>query len=123
MGYSDKYSEAVASRAAQFRGGSVQGNLTGATGGQPGNNKTVAGGQQVIKTSSNIDGKSELANEFAVVNTTDSVAENVSSYKSQVSKALPVGKKDAYLGGAGVNTADQPSTNMGYAGLGSDILR
>jgi len=123
MGDLNKYTENVAARVSQFRGGAVQGNLTGRTGAQPGNNKTAAGGQQVIKTSSDIDGVSELANAKATVATPTDPEATVSGNKSVESENLPEGKKDAFLGGAGVDTANQNSTNMGYAGLGSDILR
>jgi len=117
MGYADKYSEAVASRAAQFRGGSVQGNTTGSIGGQPGNSNTAAGGQQVIKTSSNIDGVSELANAKAVVATPTDPEATVSGNKSVAVQPLEGGEKNARLG----NSA--PAYPAGSAFGGYDVTR
>jgi hypothetical protein len=78
----NQYDEGIASRSAQFRGGSVGGNI--ANGALPGNSNTAAGGDQVIATSSNIDGVSEFSNERSTNNIPDDPKAYVSSDGSEV---------------------------------------
>jgi len=80
----DAYSEAIFNRSSTYRNQGVAGNLTGALGAQPGNSNTVGGGQQVIATSSNIDGVSQLVDKFSVNNIPDDPAAYISSNQSQI---------------------------------------
>lgn len=117
----DAYYEQIASRSSSYRGQSVQGNLTNTNGVQPGTNQNVAGGQEVIVTSSDIDGKSQFVSEFAVVAIPDDSNSYISD--SQGLKPEPLinengtGKAQAFLGNAGNVT--QAGSSFG----GWDITR
>jgi hypothetical protein len=117
----DAYYEQIANRSAAYRGQAVQGNLTNTNGVQPGSDQTVAGGQQVIITSSNIDGKSQLDNAFAVV----AIPDDPNAYISDAQGLKPepfinfsgTGNAQAILGNAGQIT--QAGSSFG----GWDITR
>ena len=80
----NQYDEGIASRASQFRNGAVGGQLTNTNGNQPGNTTNVAGGNQVIATSSDIDGRSQLDSPFAITAIPDDPAAYISSNKSSI---------------------------------------
>lgn len=78
----NQYDEGVSSRSAQHRGGSVGGNIS--NGALPANSSTAGGGNQVIDTSSNIDGVSEFSGERSTNNIPDDPKAYVSSNDSIV---------------------------------------
>ncbi len=66
------YQEQIAHISPTYRGGAVGGQITNTNGNQPNANITnVGGGNQVIATSTDIDGKSQLDSAFAVSPTPD----------------------------------------------------
>ena len=115
------YYEQIANRSAAYRGQAVQGNLTNTNGVQPGSDQTVGGGQEVIVTSSDIDGKSQFVDEFAVV----AIPDDPSAYASVAQGLKPepfinvsgTGNAQAILGNAGQIT--QAGSSFG----GWDITR
>ena len=117
----DAYYEQVTNRSKSFRGQAVGGNLTNTEGVQPGTNQTVAGGQQVIATSSNIDGKSQLIDKFAVVAIPDDPSAYVSDAQGLTPRAFVnvsgTGNAQAILGNAGQVT--QAGSSFG----GWDVTR
>jgi len=114
----NQYDEGIASRSAQFRGGAVGGNLTNTLGTQPGNSNTAAGGNQVIATSSDIDGVSQLDDARSTNNIPDDPKAYVSSNTSVVLARLSgIGIQQAFLGNAGATLG--ASSSFG----GPDITR
>lgn len=115
------YYEQIANRSAAYRGQAVQGNLTNTNGVQPGSDQTVGGGREVIVTSSDIDGKSQFVDEFAVV----AIPDDPSAYASVAQGLKPepfinvsgTGNAQAILGNAGQIT--QAGSSFG----GWDITR
>lgn len=65
----NQYDEGVSKRSSAYRGQSVGGNIS--NGALPGNSNIAGGGDQVIATSSNIDGKSQLDTPRGVNNLPD----------------------------------------------------
>lgn len=101
----NQYDEGIASRSAQFRGGAVGGNV--ANGALPGNSNTAAGGDQVIVTSTNIDGKSTLD----TPRSTNNISDDPKAYAS--SNISPAFIGQSAIGGLTDNTNIQWTQTSG----------
>jgi len=95
----NQYDEGIASRSAQHRGGAVGGNI--ANGALPANSNTAGGGNQVVETSSKIDGVSQFTEKRSTSNSPDDTNSYVSLASSTTATTLTLGKKQAFLGNAG----------------------